>query len=90
MVTIDSGPLHIARKLGLPTVSVWGPTDPGNLLKVQEGEENRHQYEYLQVHCSPCVHHHEKLPCGGYNFCMKNISAQSIIDKIQIVLEHLN
>jgi ADP-heptose:LPS heptosyltransferase len=29
LVTIDSGPLHIARKLGLPTVSVWGlPTRP--------------------------------------------------------------
>ncbi len=90
LVTIDSGPLHIARKLGLPTISVWGPTDPNNYLKVGPGEENRHQVEYLQVHCSPCVHHYEKLPCGGYNFCMKNISAQHIIEKIQLVLEHLN
>jgi ADP-heptose:LPS heptosyltransferase len=90
LVTIDSGPLHIARKLGLPTVSVWGPTDPANYLKVEEGQECRHQYEYLHVHCSPCVHHYSKLPCGGYNFCMKNISSQHIIEKLQIVLEHLN
>lgn len=90
MVTIDSGPLHIARKLGLPTVSVWGPTNPANYLKIPAGEEQRHVFVYNKVHCSPCVHHYEKLPCGGNNFCMKNISAESIIEKINTVLNHLN
>jgi ADP-heptose:LPS heptosyltransferase len=90
MVTIDSGPLHIARKLGLPTVSIWGPTNPASYLKIPAGQEKRHLFLYNKVGCSPCVHHHEQLPCGGNNFCMKEISAESIIEKISGLLDHLN
>jgi ADP-heptose:LPS heptosyltransferase len=90
MVTIDSGPLHIARKLGLPTVSIWGPTDPMSYLKIPAGHEKRHLYIYNKVSCSPCVHHYEKLPCGGNNTCMKEIQAESIIEKLDALLQHLN
>jgi ADP-heptose:LPS heptosyltransferase len=90
MVTIDSGPLHIARKLGLPTVSIWGPTNPASYIKIPAGQEKRHQYVYNKVACSPCVHHHEQLPCGGNNICMQHIMAESIIEKISGVLEHLS
>jgi ADP-heptose:LPS heptosyltransferase len=89
MLTIDSGPLHIARKLGLPTISVWGPTNPASYIKIPAGQENRQQFLYNKVACSPCVHHHEQLPCGGNNFCMKDISASSIIEKLNGLLEHL-
>jgi ADP-heptose:LPS heptosyltransferase len=89
LVTIDSGPLHIARKLGLPTVSVWGPTNPANYLKINAGNEKRHQYVYEKIICSPCVHRYEKLPCGGNNVCMQQISAEQVIEKISDVLNHL-
>jgi|HubBroStandDraft_1064217.scaffolds.fasta_scaffold46693_2 ADP-heptose:LPS heptosyltransferase len=89
LVTIDSGPLHIARKLGLPTVSVWGPTHPDNYLRIGPDEEERHLYCYLRSPCSPCVHHYETLPCGGNNFCMKNIPAAAIIGKLQELLQRL-
>jgi ADP-heptose:LPS heptosyltransferase len=90
MVTIDSGPLHIARKLGLPTVSVWGPTDPLSYIKIPAAGIQRHLYIYNKVACSPCVHYHEQLPCGGNNICMKEIKAESIIAKINALLRHLN
>jgi ADP-heptose:LPS heptosyltransferase len=89
MVTIDSGPLHIARKLGLPTISVWGPTNPASYIKIPIGQEKRHSFLYNKVACSPCVHHQEHLPCGGNNFCMKDISAESIIEKLSQLLDHL-
>jgi ADP-heptose:LPS heptosyltransferase len=89
LVTIDSGPLHIARKLGLPTVSVWGPTNPDNYLRTEPYERDRHLYYYLKSPCSPCVHHYETLPCGGNNFCMKNIAATEIIGKLQELLSYL-
>jgi ADP-heptose:LPS heptosyltransferase len=89
LVTIDSGPLHIARKLGLPTVSVWGPTNPLHYLNVRTQERERHLTCYLGARCSPCVHRHEILPCGGDNFCMKDLSAEMIIDKVQTLLRHL-
>ncbi|HTR31370.1 MAG TPA: glycosyltransferase family 9 protein [Puia sp.] len=89
LVTIDSGPLHIARKLGLPTISIWGPTNPDNYLKIDPQEMKRHLYHYAGSPCSPCVHHYETLPCGGNNFCMKNIPAEAIIAKIRELLQHL-
>jgi ADP-heptose:LPS heptosyltransferase len=89
LVTIDSGPLHIARKLGLPTVSVWGPTNPGNYLKIHPGEEKRHLYHYEPVACSPCVHHFETLPCGGNNICMQKITAAAVIKNIETLLQQL-
>jgi ADP-heptose:LPS heptosyltransferase len=89
MVTIDSGPLHIARKLGLPTVSIWGPTNPASYMKIPVGQEKRDLYHYSKVSCSPCVHHYEQLPCGGNNFCMKDIQAERIIEKISRLLEYL-
>ncbi|WP_207513478.1 glycosyltransferase family 9 protein [Longitalea luteola] len=88
MVTIDSGPLHIARKLGLPTISVWGPTNPGSYLKIPPGQEKRHLYCYNKIACSPCVHHHEQLPCGGNNVCMKKIAAEEVIEKISRLLAY--
>lgn len=90
MVTIDSSPLYIARKLGLPTVSIWGPTNPMSYIRIPVGQQKRHLYIYNKVHCSPCVHHYEKLPCGGNNICMKEIRAEDIIEKLDTLLQHLN
>lgn len=89
MITIDSGPLHIARKLGLPTLSVWGPTNPSSYLKMRNGDEKRHLFYYDEVACSPCVHHHEQLPCGGDNVCMKQIASEQIISKLKLLLQYM-
>jgi ADP-heptose:LPS heptosyltransferase len=89
MITIDSAPLHIARRLGLPTLSIWGPTNPANYLKVQLHEREHHLHYYLATPCSPCVHRYEHLPCGGDNICMKHIPATAIILKIQELLHRL-
>jgi ADP-heptose:LPS heptosyltransferase len=86
LITIDSGPLHMARLLGVPTVSVWGPTNPSSYLKILPEEKERHLYHYSNVHCAPCVHLTTKLPCGGDNFCMKTIGADIIIKKIKTLL----
>jgi ADP-heptose:LPS heptosyltransferase len=90
MVTIDSAPLHIARKLGVPTISIWGPTDPANHLKIKAGEEHRHLYQYTALPCSPCVHRVEQLPCGGNNFCMKTITATAVVEQLSSVLNQLH
>ena len=90
LVSIDSGPLHIARKLGLPTVSVWGPTDPAHYLPLTPEEEGRHRHLYSGVSCSPCIHRHAQLPCGGNNVCMKTTSALAVIAVIIDMLDHLS
>ncbi|HTN18113.1 MAG TPA: glycosyltransferase family 9 protein [Chitinophagaceae bacterium] len=90
LVTIDSGPLHLAKKLGLPTLSLWGPTKPEHYLKIHPGEEERHLVYYLQTSCSPCIHRYEELPCGGDNICMKQLEEKVIIGKMKQLLDHLS
>lgn len=86
LISIDSGPLHMARKLGLPTISVWGPTDPANYMDIRPSEKHRHLSYYEQLPCSPCVHRHPLPPCGGNNTCMQRIPATAIIAMIRQLL----
>jgi ADP-heptose:LPS heptosyltransferase len=90
IVSIDSAPLHIAMRLGVPTISVWGPTNPSFYLKIPGDLKGRHLTCYNNVACSPCVHHFEKLPCRGNNFCIRDISAETIISKIRQLLVELD
>lgn len=79
VITIDSGPLHFANRLGIPVVSLWGPTDPATRII----QEPLNKAVYLGVSCSPCTHHTEVLPCGGDNFCMKNITTAQILTAVK-------
>lgn len=87
IVSIDSAPLHIAKKLGVPSLSLWGPTNPRHNLKINPDEQNRHLLYYLNVPCSPCIHYYEILPCKGNNICMKNLQVNSITEKIKSLLD---
>lgn len=66
---INSGPLHIARFLGKPCRSFWGPTNPFHRLRVVPGLEE--ETVYLGFACSPCIDSVEESPCRGNNLCMK-------------------
>ncbi len=72
MISIDSAPLHIANKLKIPCVSLWGPINP---LQRLSNIENTY---YLKKSCSPCIHHTEFIPCGGNNICMKDMQLNDI------------
>lgn len=85
MITIDSAPLHIAKKLNVPTLSLWGPTHPNNLTK----ENDRNLIYYLSKECSPCLHHTETLPCKGDNICMKHMKTENIIILFKKLLENI-
>ena len=86
MISIDSAPLHIAHKLGLPTLSIWGPTNPAHYFKVRETERLSHSFIYKNMFCSPCVHHTAHLPCGGHNLCMIQISQVEIVEALNTLL----
>jgi ADP-heptose:LPS heptosyltransferase len=85
LITVDSAPLHYAYRLGVPTVSLWGPTNPATRMK----ESTLFKAVYLSVHCSPCTHHTSVLPCGGDNFCMKNMSTDLVMKKVEEVISNL-
>jgi ADP-heptose:LPS heptosyltransferase len=47
----DTGPMHIACAVGTPSVSVFGPSDPGRYFS---GREPRHVVVRSDLWCSPC------------------------------------
>jgi ADP-heptose:LPS heptosyltransferase len=64
---IDSLLLHLARMLGVPVVSLWGPTRPATRLRPIATAE---RIAYVSPPCSPCIHVHETPPCAGARPCM--------------------
>ncbi len=86
IITIDSAPLHIAARLGIPIVAVWGPTQPQSLAPQWLRQSIKYKEMNLKVHCSPCVHQTKELPCKGDNFCMKDFLTANIILELQALL----
>ncbi len=86
MLTIDSAPLHIANKLNIPNVSIWGPTSPQSRIDLDTA--NLHIYQ--AVKCSPCAHFVDKLPCNGDNFCINTLSTETISQKIKELIQPLS
>jgi ADP-heptose:LPS heptosyltransferase len=64
---IDSMLLHFARALAVPSVSVFGPTDPATRLRPLGARE---RVAFARLPCSPCIHVNEKPPCQGKWTCM--------------------
>lgn len=86
MITIDSAPLHIAARLGIPMVSIWGPTQSQSLAPTWLRESSTYKEVNLKVHCSPCVHHTKELPCKGHNFCIKDIQMTTVLQQLKALI----
>lgn len=72
-ITNDSGPMHIAAALGIPTAAIFGSTDPNltrplgdNVMVIKKHSE-----------CSPCFD--RECRYGHYN-CMELITADDVYD----------
>ncbi len=78
-ITNDSGPLHLASAIGVPTLAIFGPTDPlkyGPLSPL-----NRVVRKDLS--CSPC----ELAQCpGGEHQCMKLLSVDEVFSAFKEIL----
>jgi lipopolysaccharide heptosyltransferase I len=72
----DTGPLHIADALGIPTVSIYGSTSPGRTGPYC----NRAGVIMSQEPCSPCF-----LRECPHVRCMSSISTQQVVDRIREV-----
>ena len=78
LVTVDSGPLHLAGALGVPTISLWGPVEPDHYAP----RKGLHIRLYRPPYCSPCLHHADVPPCHGDNICMKQITPALLIEAV--------
>ena len=68
-VANDSGPMHMARALGVPTLTFFGSTDPDQFLF------DGHHAMFAGVECSPChFYGRRKCPKGHFR-CMLDLSS---------------
>lgn len=72
----DSGPLHIAVAVGVPTLGIYGPTNPK--LQGPYGENNLSVVNE-RLECLYC----NLLECPIGNICMTELSKDTIIDKVR-------
>jgi heptosyltransferase-2 len=77
LIAGDTGPLHIARALGVPVVALFGPTS-----------EKMHAFAELDralavdIGCRPCSAHGDRTCPEGHHRCMKDLSADRVFDAV--------
>jgi heptosyltransferase-2 len=74
----DSGLTHMARALGVPTVLIYGPTDPrmhtfGEKTKVLTAK----------VKCRPCSRHGQRKCSERHHDCMRMVSPENVLDALK-------
>jgi heptosyltransferase-2 len=78
VVTNDSGPLHLAAALAVPSVSIFGPTDPGRTIIPGASRVIRKPFG-----CQPC--YERECPLGHHR-CMADISVDEVFAAAMSVL----
>ncbi|MBI5560476.1 MAG: lipopolysaccharide heptosyltransferase II [Deltaproteobacteria bacterium] len=78
-ITNDSGPMHVAAALGVPTVGIFGSTEPA--LTGPLG--TKATVVRKKVECSPCFK--RECPYGHYK-CMNGISSEDVYARLQAML----
>ncbi|MDA9031038.1 lipopolysaccharide heptosyltransferase II [Candidatus Pseudothioglobus singularis] len=81
IITGDSGPMHIAASLQIPTVALFGPTNP---IETSQWKNPNSVIVKKNLECQPCM----KRTCPlQHNNCMKLIEAKEVIDSINKVVQ---
>lgn len=84
MISMDSANMHLASLVNTPVVSIWGATHPyAGFMGWHQDPNNAVQ---LDLPCRPCSIYGNK-PCMRGDFaCMKNISPEIVVEKVDGVL----
>jgi ADP-heptose:LPS heptosyltransferase len=86
LLTVDSGPMHIAAAQGVPVVSIWGPQRPEFYAPRVPGVRT----VYANYPCSPCIHmftSFEGMWCHHEAWCMDAIGPQAVLEAVNAMLE---
>ena len=85
----DSGPLHLAAALGVPTLGLFGPTDPRQFYPYAAP---RHRYLYKGFTCSPCFRFGgglwQHVPRCSKAYCMYAITPDEVMELTQEQICH--
>ena len=76
VIANDSGPMHIAAALNVPTIGLFGPTEP---KKHGPYSENSAYIIKDDLDCIMC----NKLECPFDHECMKELSVKEVLTKVE-------
>jgi heptosyltransferase-3 len=83
VIANDSGPMHISAALGIPTLGIFGPTNP----KFHRPYSPISDFIIKEdLHCIIC----NKLVCQYQHECMTELDVKTVIEKIQVLLNEKN
>jgi heptosyltransferase-2 len=90
VIAHDTGLMHMAAAMKKPVIAVWGSTTPSFGMVPYYGDNYLYQhakpYDDVQVHklwCRPCTKMgRHKCPQGHFK-CMKNISIDDMVQKVE-------
>lgn len=83
IIANDSGPMHIAAALKIPTLGIFGPTDP---KKHGPYSSNSDYIIKDDLHCIIC----NMLVCPYNQECMKELSSEIFLSKVEKLLDEKN
>lgn len=85
MISMDSANMHLASLVATPVVSVWGATHPyAGFMGWKQDPDNAVQ---IELPCRPCSIYGNKPCMRGDYACLKNISPDSIVEKVSKVIQ---
>ena len=74
----DSGPMHISAALGVPTLGIFGPTNPKNHGPYSKNSEFVNNEDLFCLICN-------KLVCPYKHECMIELRVDNVLEKIKII-----
>jgi len=90
VVTNDTGPMHLAGAVGTPTVTLWGPSDPGEVCPVGARDV---RVTGAPLPCKPCFKNSCPREGAGtllseaHEECMRLITVDEVLTATRAVLE---
>lgn len=75
----DTGLVHLARALGVPAVTLWGPTSRRRL----PDDPGRADLECAQVACRPCSPHGPRRCPRLHHACMRSHEVDAVLESLQ-------
>ncbi|WP_306150169.1 MULTISPECIES: glycosyltransferase family 9 protein [unclassified Roseibium] len=78
-VSNDSGLMNIAHALGIPTLGLFGPTNPGTRAPLGRGSK----FVSVDRDCAPCEVKNSKYFLSGSCNCIKHLPLEKVYDTIK-------
>jgi ADP-heptose:LPS heptosyltransferase len=84
MVSMDSANMHLASLVNTPVISIWGATHPyAGFYGFNQDESNAIQ---IDLPCRPCSIFGNKPCCRGDYACLRQITPEMIVKKVESIL----